>query len=122
MTAISSPATGLSYRGGLLLVLLAGTCWSTVGLVVRLMEDAGVWQILFFRSISLSLFLLVLIAVQSGGQPLKAYRASGRSGLCGGLALVLAFCGSIIALVNTSIANAMLLFATAPFFACSASS
>ncbi len=106
-----------SYRSGLLLVLSAGVCWSTVGLVVRLMDDAGAWQILFYRSISLSLFLFLVICLQSGGRPLQVYRRAGWSGLCGGLALVLAFCGSIISVLNTTIANAMFLFATAPFFA-----
>ena len=118
MTA-TSPAstTSLSYRSGLLIVLFAGVCWSSMGLVVRLMEDAGAWQILFYRSVSLSLFLFAVICLQTGGRPLEAYRRCGWSGVCGGLALVLAFCGSIIAILNTSVANAMFLFATAPFLA-----
>ena len=38
-----------AYRQGVLLVLAAGVLWSTVGLGVRLIEDALVWQILFYR-------------------------------------------------------------------------
>ncbi len=106
-----------SYRQGLMLVLAAGACWSTVGLLVRLMEAAGAWQILFYRSASLALFLFAVISLQSGGRPLRVYRRAGWSGLLGGLALVLAFCGSIFSILNTSVANAMLLFTTAPFFA-----
>ena len=37
--------------------------------------------------------------------------------MLGGLALVLAFAGSIFSIVHTTVANAMFLFASAPFFA-----
>lgn len=36
----------VSYRRGLLLVFVAGIFWSTMGLGIRLMEVANVWQIL----------------------------------------------------------------------------
>lgn len=107
----------IEHRTGLLLVLTAGVFWSFMGLAVRLMEDPAAWQILFYRSLSLALFLFLVITVTSRGRPLEVYRRAGRAGLFGGLALVLAFSGSIVALVNTTIANAMFLFATAPFLA-----
>ena len=45
------------YAQGVILVFFAGVLWSTVGLGIRLIENAGVWQILFYRSISLTLLL-----------------------------------------------------------------
>ena len=51
------------------------------------------------------------------GRPFAVYRRAGKAGVFGGLALVLAFSGSIVSVVNTTIANAMFLFATAPFIA-----
>ncbi|MEM7222705.1 MAG: DMT family transporter [Pseudomonadota bacterium] len=104
------------YRRGLGLVLLAGVFWSSMGLVVRLMEVAGPWQILFYRSACLTIFLFLVISLRSGGRPLVVYRKAGFSAVLGGLALVLAFGGSIFSVVNTTVANAMFLFATAPFF------
>ena len=106
-----------AYRRGIGLVLLAGGFWSIAGLVVRLIDAATAWQILFYRSLALTLFLLLVLAVRSGGNPFAAYRKAGRSAVLGGLALVLAFSGSIISLQQTTVANAMFLFATAPFMA-----
>lgn len=105
------------YRRGLLLVLLAGVFWSVMGLVVRLMETATPWQILFYRSGSLAVFLFLVITVRSRGRPFSVYRQAGLSAVLGGFALVLAFAGSIFSIVHTTVANAMFLFATAPFFA-----
>jgi len=107
----------VDHRAGLVLVLLAGACWSSLGIVVRLMESPTPWQILVYRSLSLTVFLFVVITVTSRGRPFAVYRRAGKAGVCGGLALVLAFSGSIVSVVNTTIANAMFLFATAPFIA-----
>jgi drug/metabolite transporter (DMT)-like permease len=110
-------ARPINHRSGLLLVLLAGTCWSIIGIGVRLMEAPGAWQILVYRSLALTVFLFVVITVTSKGRPFAIYRKAGRAGILGGLALILAFSGSIVSVVNTTIANAMFLFATAPFIA-----
>ena len=105
------------YGRGVLFVFLAGILWSTVGIGIRLMESAVVWQILFYRSISLSVFLFIILYWSKKENPfLLAYR-SGLAGLVGGLALVAAYTGGVYSIQQTSVANAMLLFATAPFFA-----
>jgi DME family drug/metabolite transporter len=109
------PADATVYRWGLLLVLGAGVCWSTGGLGIRLIEVATVWQILFYRSIALVLLLFAAISLRSRGQAIRSVRAAGPSGLVGGVAMVVAFAGGIIAIQTTSVANAVLLFATAPF-------
>ena len=100
---------------GLLLVFLSGVMWSTVGLGIRLIEDAQVWQILFTRSFGLSLLLYVVIRIRTGQSPWRLVRRAGLSGVVGALSLVLAYAGGIYAIQTTSVANAMLLFATAPF-------
>ncbi|KRS11068.1 membrane protein, partial [Roseovarius atlanticus] len=67
MTSIDQPAShGESHRYGVLFVFAAGVLWSTVGLGIRLIEEASVWQILLYRSVSMSLFLYVVIRVRSG--------------------------------------------------------
>lgn len=106
-----------AYRRGIFLVLAAGTCWSSMGLGIRLIEDAVVWQILFYRSLALAPFLLLVITLRSNGRPLKAITAAGLSGVIGGGALVVAFTGGIFAIQTTTVANAMFLFAAAPFMA-----
>lgn len=102
---------------GLLLVLAAGVLWSTMGLGIRLIEDATVWQILLYRSASLSLFLYVLIWLRSKESPFDQIRRVGLPVIVAGLSLVVAFSGGIYAIQTTSVANAMLLFATSPLMA-----
>jgi len=114
---MSVAATTDRNLSGYLLVFMAGVLWSTVGLGIRLIEDAAVWQILFYRSISMSVFLYVVVRLRTGRAPLTLIRAMGRPGLVAGAALVAAYTGGIAAIQSTSVANAMMLFAAAPLIA-----
>lgn len=114
-TEIETP--GLSYVGGVMLVLLAGVFWSSMGIGIRLIEEANVWQILLYRSTALAAFLFVVISFRSGHRPFVAIRKAGIAAAIGGVGLVIAFAGGIYALQSTSVANAMFLFAAAPFVA-----
>jgi len=105
------------YLKGLVFVFCAGIFWSTQGLAVRLIEAADAWQILFYRSLALSAVLAAAIVVRNGKRTLTAIQETGAGGLLGGLSLVFAYAAGIIAMQQTSIASAVLLFATAPFFA-----
>jgi len=109
--------TSSEYTRGLLLVFIAGTLWSTVGLGIRMIQDASVWQILLYRSLSLSALLATVIYLRSGLNPVAIVFGSNRNTHIAAISLVAAYSGGIFAIQNTSVANAMLLFATAPFFA-----
>ena len=65
----------------------------------------------------MSLFLYIVIRLRSGENPFLQIRRTGFPVVVAGLALVAAYSGGIYAIQNTSVANAMLLFATAPFMA-----
>jgi drug/metabolite transporter, DME family len=116
-TADIAPTHQISPRTGIFFVLAAGVLWSTVGLGIRMIEDAIVLQILFYRSISLSAFLFLVIWLRSRESPLKLAIKAGLPASIGGLSLVAAYAGGIYAIQTTSVANAMLLFASAPFMA-----
>ena len=113
----SEPEPSDANKFGIFFVFAAGLLWSTVGLGIRMIEDAVVWQILLYRSISMSMFLYVVIRIRSKGSPFLQIRHSGFPSIVAGLSLVAAYSGGIYAIQNTSVANAMLLFATAPFMA-----
>ncbi len=110
-------STAHTYRRGVILVLLAGVCWSTMGIGVRMIEIANVWQILFYRSLTLAPFLFLIISFRSAGRPFATIRKSGWAGIIGGIGLVFAFSGGIYSFQVTTIANAAFLFAAAPFIA-----
>ena len=110
-------STKINYRSGVLLVLAAGICWSSMGLGIRHIEVANVWQILFFRSLALTPLLLLVLTLRARGNPFPIIQRAGLAGGVGGISLVFAFSGGILAIQTTSVANAMFLFAAAPFFA-----
>jgi len=105
------------HRTGLLFVFSAGVLWSSIGLCIRLIENASVWQILFYRSISLTILLFIVIWLRTRQNPLRLAFEAGTPAIIGALALVIAYTGGIYAIQATSVANALLLFAAAPFFA-----
>jgi drug/metabolite transporter (DMT)-like permease len=96
---------------------MAGAIWSLMGLGLRQIEAASVWQILFWRSVGMIPVLLGFMWWTSRGRPVAALRAVGKAGIIGGLGLVLAFAGAIFAFQTTTVANAVLLFAASPFVA-----
>ena len=107
----------MRYRTGAGLILLAGFVWSTQGLGLRLITQAQSWPVVTWRSLGLIVALSLYIALTARGQVWDALMSVGRSGVLGALSLVLAFCGAIYAMQATSIANAVVLFTAAPFFA-----
>ena len=117
MEASTNKGTIDGRQQGLLFVFAAGVLWSTIGLGVRLIESAEVWQILLYRSLTLSIFFYIVIRIRTGRDPIAAAIRTGLPGVIGGLALVAAYTGGIYAIQLTSVANAMLLFAAAPFMA-----
>jgi drug/metabolite transporter (DMT)-like permease len=103
-----------NHGQGMALVIAAGAVWSLNGLMIRLVGEAGTWQVLFYRSIGMVPVLLVLISLAGGARVLTAMASTGRAGIIGGLGLALAFSGAIYSMQHTTIANAVFLFAAAP--------
>lgn len=90
---------------------------SSIGLFVRLVDDATAWQILFYRSISLTLFLAAVVAVRRRGRVSALFDGFGPATVVGGVGLATAFCGIVVAIQAATVANAMFLLAAAPFLA-----
>tara|TARA_X000001036_G_scaffold352108_1_gene333196 strand:- start:25 stop:894 length:870 start_codon:yes stop_codon:yes gene_type:complete len=105
--------TGLTKSKGALLVILAGVLWSTVGVAVKSMDEANSFQILFYRSLSLT-FYIGIISLVFYNNILFLIAKNFRSYFLGGLFLFCAYLGGIYSLQHTSAANALILFACAP--------
>ncbi|MCP4998985.1 MAG: EamA family transporter [Hyphomicrobiales bacterium] len=112
-TSTASPG----YGRGVVYVLIAGVLWSTVGLGIRLVEDASVWQILLYRACSLTPFVFVVLWLRSGGKPFDVIRRAGTSSVLAGFALFTAYAGGVYSIQTTTVASALLIFASAPVFA-----
>lgn len=104
----------MRFLTGAGLILLAGVVWSVQGALIRQLHGSGSWVVLFWRSMGMVPVLLLWIGPT---RVLPALRQVGVAGAMGGLGLVFAFGGAIVALQSTTVANAVLLFSASPFFA-----
>ena len=102
------------YGYGVTLVIIGGFFLSTSGILLRNIEAASGWQILFYRgfTFSLTLFLLLLLRYRSNIGP--AFRAIGKSGLWVALVLGLGSICYIFAILWTTVANALFIIGAAP--------
>ena len=107
---------GTTRSRGILLVAAAALCWSSGGLLARIV-DTDTWTTVFWRGIFSAVFLLGVGAVQarrSGAGP--GYRL-GWPGLVMAVGFATASTCFINALARTSVANALVLQCTSPFIA-----
>ena len=102
------------YGYGVTLVIIGGIFLSSSGILLRNIDDASGWQILFYRGIafSLTLFLLLLARYRSGIG--DAFRAIGKPGLWAALVLGLGSICYIFAILLTTVANAVFIIGAAP--------
>ena len=104
------------YRLALLLVIASSIANSGSGLIVRSMDSAGGWQIIFYRSCFLAVALCVVFAFQSGWRVRAAIRELRPWALLGSVAIASVNTCFIMSLTYTTVANTMFLLSTAPFF------
>ena len=107
----------MTYGKGVAQVLGAGVLWSTIGVSVRMIDEAEAASVMFWRSAGLVPVLWAFLHWRSGGRVLAGLRSVGWAGLVGAMGLVMAYAGAIYALQATTVANAVFLYSAAPFFA-----
>jgi drug/metabolite transporter (DMT)-like permease len=116
--AAAAPPPRLSAYGlGVLLLLLAGVALSSGGYLIRSIEAADGWQILFYRGIAFTVTCFAFTAVRHRGHLRKAYFDIGLPGLIGSLALGLGFCAYLFAILMTTVANVVFILSAGPFAA-----
>ena len=103
------------YRLALLLVIASGLANSLNGLIVRSMDSAHEWQIVFWRSLFLGVSLCIVFAVQHGWRVGAAVRELRPWALVGSVAIATVNTCFILALSHTTVANAMFTLSASPF-------
>jgi drug/metabolite transporter, DME family len=114
---VALPAESAGYARGVALVAFAGVFWSLGGILVRWIEAASAWQIIFYRSLALVLTLLAIIALRHRGRVGAALVAAGWSGVAAGACLAAGFFGFILALHHATVANTLFVLGASPLFA-----
>ena len=105
------------YRTALLLVIASSVANSANGLVVRSLDSADAWQIVFYRSWFLAGALAVVFAVQSRGRVRAALRDLRPWMVVGSFMIAAVNTCFILSITHTTVANTMFLLSGAPFFA-----
>lgn len=105
------------YNRAIIMVLLAGAFLSTLGIATRLLDSASGLQVVFYRSVSLLPTMLMVIAIRQRGQSLKSFMNIGKVGLLSSACLVGTSLFIVLAVTNTSVANAMFIISLAPLVA-----
>lgn len=111
------PDTFTPHLKGLLLMLGASLCWSTGGLFVRSVSIPNSWEIAFWRSLSMGVFLLVWLSFRYTGNVRRAVVAIGPGGFLAGLCMAASFLGFILAVTQTTVAHTLVIISTTPFLA-----
>jgi drug/metabolite transporter (DMT)-like permease len=103
-------------RRGRLLVGAAAICWSTGGLIARLV-DTDPWTTVFWRGIFCAAFLVAVTALREGRGTPGVFLGMGRPGLAMAACFAIASTCFIMALHRTSVANVLIIQSLSPFMA-----
>jgi len=102
-------------RGGLL-VACAAVCWSSGGLIARLVTT-GPWTTSLWRGLFASLFLTLVLRIATRRNIVAQWRDGGGPVLIAAVCMATASTCFIFALSRTSVANTLILMSTGPFVA-----
>jgi drug/metabolite transporter (DMT)-like permease len=101
---------------GTALVAGAALCWSSAGLLSRLVATDS-WTTMFWRSLTSAIFLFAALWVTRRRELWRSFATLFGSGLTITLSQAMASISFILALMNTTVATALIIMATAPLFA-----
>lgn len=108
-------APRVSHRLGVLLMIGATVCWGSAGMLVRTQRVTDPWEITFWRSFFMTLFILAVLTVQYRGEVLSRLRATGLPGLVSAALWALMYVCFIVALSKTTVANTLVVCSISPF-------
>ena len=113
LPAAASP----SYRLGVMLALFTAFLWSFSGLLMRSIEAAEAWEIIFYRSLGVAAGAGLLVVLRHRRQTARAFGRIGLPGLAAAACLSASSLAYLQAIHLTTIANLSFLIAASPFFA-----
>lgn len=102
---------------GVVAVLIGALCGSSVGFLVRLVDQADGWQILFYRSVSFAITVFVFMIAMNRKKIVQRFMGIGIWGAVVAICLGSAFIAYIFALLLTTVANAVFILSASPFLA-----
>jgi drug/metabolite transporter (DMT)-like permease len=100
-----------------LLLTTSGMLVLTPDSLLILLAGLEPWQTMVWRGYLQAIGITLLVLIFNRGASLAAFRAIGIAGLFAAVTITVSTAGFLFAVANTSVANALVIVAAAPFFA-----
>jgi drug/metabolite transporter (DMT)-like permease len=111
---LAGPLHRVSERRGALLVACAAVCWSSGGLIARLVTTSP-WTTSLWRSFFAAIFLSLVLWMVRRRSILAQWRDGGRPVLAVAACMATASTCFIFSLAHTTVANTLILMSTGPY-------
>lgn len=105
-----------SPKLAMLMIVLSAIINSSGGILVRSLEAANEWQVVFWRGLALGAAIMGIMFFQHRWAAFNEIRRIGRLGFIGGVFYSGALICYLLALTHTTIANAVFTLSAIPFF------
>ena len=110
-------SSGMSHARAAALMVAATLLWSTAGVVARSLERAQSFEVAFWRSSFAAVSMAGILVVIHRGKAWSVVRAAGWPGLLSGLMFSIMFTCFMLAVMSTTVANALVVNSLYPVFA-----
>ena len=107
----------MKKSSAVLTILLGATFMSFNGVLIRVLESATGFQVLFYRSIGLSLFVLLFISLKRRVPFTKVFSDIDKWDILVGVCLGFAFSSYVFSIFYTSVASTLFILSTTPIIA-----
>ena len=104
-----------SYAAGVVFTAAGAICWSLGGALVRLTDDVDVWQIIFYRSVTVLALMGLWLSIRFRGTFLKHVSNAGSNAVIAGIAVGTAGLTFVASLFYTTVADAIFMVGITPF-------
>ena len=94
----------------------AGLCWSTGGILVRNVTLTDPWEIIFWRSVFMVIFMLGVLFFWHRSRTFERIAGVGIQGALAGALLASTFFFFILSVTRNTVANTLVLMSVGPFF------
>ena len=107
----------MSHARAAALMVVAALLWSSAGVVARLLERAQSFEVAFWRSFFAAVAMVGILAYLHRGRAWALVRASGWPGVLSGFMFAIMFTCFMLAVMSTTVANALVVNSLYPVFA-----
>ena len=105
----------ISYGAGVAFVAAGAACWSLGGALVRLTDGIDVWQIIFYRSVTVLFCMGIWLGFRFRGTLRRHMAEAGVNAVIAGVAVGTAGLTFVASLFYTTVAEAIFMVGVAPF-------